>query len=140
MKCCDVGPRRYFLFGMRMFFGVWLLYAGLVKWIAFSPSGFVGFVVKDFQDAKAWPSPGLITALAWLILIAEPVLAIWLLIGKCARCAWATTALLMFLLLVGQSILMKPSVTDNWHYVIMTLVCAALSYPDVVKSENPGSI
>ena len=119
--------RGFFLFGMRFFFGIWLLYAGLMKWFFMGPNTFVGFITADFD--KTWSPHVLNVALAWLIMIAEPVLALWVLSGKNARAAWTGMSLLMFLLMFGQSLLMKPQVTDNWHYVVLTLVCAALSGP-----------
>ena len=66
--------------------------------------------------------------LAWLILIAEPVLALLILSGIKRRKIWMLTAMLMFMLTMGQSILMKDPIA-NWHYTVLTLVCAALSEP-----------
>jgi hypothetical protein len=57
---------------MRVFFGVWLLYVGIVKWTMMGPSGFVGYITAVFD--KTW-SPHLLNfLLAWLIIVAEPVL------------------------------------------------------------------
>lgn len=114
--------------GMRLFFGVWLLYVGMVKWILFGPENFVGFITAAFN--ATWSPPILNSALAWIIIIAEPLAALWILSGKKPRTAWMSTAMLMFLLLFGQTILQKETVTDNWHYVIIALVCAALSDPE----------
>lgn len=128
MKCLSYDTRRFFLFGMRFFFGLWLLYAGLVKWIFIGPDKFVGFVTADFD--KTW-SPHILNAvLAWLIMIAEPVLALLILSGKKARLVWTLTALLMFLLTIGQTILMKSGAIANWQYLVLTLVCAAPSDPE----------
>jgi hypothetical protein len=41
----------------------------------------------------------------------------------------------MFLLTIGQTILMKPEVIANWQYLVLVLLCAALSDPDPL----PGS-
>ncbi len=128
MRCCDQDPRRYFLCGMRWMFGAWLLYVGLVKWLVFGPQGFVGLIATDFD--KTWSPHLLNVALAWLIMVAEPVGALWILSGKCPRSAWSATTLLMFLLTIGQTMLMKPTVIENWTFVIITLTCAALSDPD----------
>ena len=128
MKCLHYDTRRFFLFGMRFFFGLWLLYAGLIKWVALGPSVFVGFITADFD--KTWSPHVLNVLLAWLIMIAEPVLAALILGGKKARLVWALTALLMYLLTVGQTILMKPDVIANWQYLVLVLVCAALSDPE----------
>ena len=128
MECCNYDTRKYFLFGMRFFFGIWLLYAGLVKWIMIGPENFVGFITADFD--KTWSPHALNVTLAWLIMIAEPILAALILTGKKPRTVWTLTALLMFLLTMGQTILMKPDVIANWEYLVLTLVCAALSDPE----------
>ncbi len=128
MKCCSLDTRRFFLCGMRFCFGLWLLYAGLVKWLFIGPNAFVGFIVSDFD--KTWSPHVLNVALAWLIIIAEPVLALLILWGKKARTVWTLTTLLMFLFVIGQSILMKPDVIANWQYLVLALVCAALSDPE----------
>ena len=128
MKCLSYDTRRFFLFGMRIFFGVWLLYAGVVKWLFMGPGTFVGFITAEFD--KTWSPHVLNVLLAWLIMTAEPVLAVLILSGKKARAVWTLTALLMFLLTIGQTILMKPDVIANWQYLVLTLLCAALSDPD----------
>lgn len=124
--------RRYFLVAMQVFFGIWLLYAGVTKFVMMGASGFVGFITTEFD--KTWSPHALNVALAWLILIAEPVLALFILSGFKRRLVWTLTALLMFLLTMGQSILMKPEVIANWEYLVLTVVCAALSEPEG-KSE-----
>jgi uncharacterized membrane protein YphA (DoxX/SURF4 family) len=126
--------RRFFLFGMRFFFGLWLLYAGLMKWIAFGPAIFTGMIAGQFD--KTWSPHALNVALAWLILIAEPVLASLLLWGRKARLVWTLVAALMFLLTIGQTILMKPDVIANWQFTVLTLVCAALSDPSRPVQEE----
>lgn len=128
MKCFSYDARKFFLFGMRFFFGLWLLYVGLVKWLVLGPNTFVGFITADFD--KTWSPHILNILLAWLIMTAEPVLALLILSGKKARIVWTLTAKLMFLLTIGQTILMKPDVIANWQYLVLTLVCAALSEPD----------
>ena len=133
MNCCHYDPKRFFLFGMRVFFGIWLLYVGLVKWLHLGPHTFVGYITADFD--KTWSPHVLNLALAWLIMSAEPMLALWILSGKNARAAWSSTSLLMFLLAFGQTILMKMDVTDNWHYVVLTLACAALSEPQPIPAK-----
>lgn len=127
MQVLTYDTRRYFLFSVRMFFGIWLLYAGMFKWLAIGSTGFVGYIASDFD--KTWSPHMLNVVLAWLIMISEPLLAAWLLIGKQQRLAWALTSLLMFMLVLGQSILMKPEVIANWQYLVLTIVCAALSDP-----------
>ena len=134
MDFCNYDARRFFLFGMRFFFGIWLLYAGLMKWFMIGPANFVGFITADFD--KTWSPHVLNVGLAWLIMTAEPLLALWVLSGKKPRAAWSSMSLLMFLLMFGQTLLMKPQVTDNWHYVILTLVCAAFSEPCKKTSEK----
>jgi hypothetical protein len=118
-------PCEFFLNGVRFAFGLWLLYVGLVKWLVFGPTNFVGMIVGDFD--KTWSPHLLNMLLAWVILVAEPLLALAVLSGCCRRTVWTLVSLLMFLLLLGQTILMKPTVGDNWHYFLLALICAALS-------------
>jgi len=120
--------RRFFLFGIRLFFGSWLLYAGLSKWVFLGPGMFVGYIASQFD--KTWSPHILNVSLAWLIMVAEPVLATLILSGKKARTVWTLTSLFLFLLTIGQTILMKPDVIANWQYLVLVLVCAALSDPD----------
>ncbi len=134
MNCLNCEPRTFFLFGIRICFGLWLLYAGLFKWISFGPDAFVGYITTEFD--KTW-SPHLLNVfLAWVILIAEPLLAALILIGWKARLVWTLTTLLMFMLTIGQTILMKPDVIANLQYLVLTLACAALSDSETSKSET----
>jgi len=128
MDILKYDTRRFFLFGIRFFFGVWLLYAGLSKWILMGSGTFVGYITTQFD--KTWSPHGLNVFLAWLIMIAEPVLALLILSGWKARKVWALTSLLMFLLTIGQTILMKPDVIANWQFLVLVLLCAAFSDPD----------
>lgn len=128
MNCKNTSWREYFLCGMRFFFGIWLLYVGVTKWLFIGPNNFVGFISSEFS--KTWSPPILTTVLAWLILVAEPLLAVLILWGRHARAVWSLTTLLMFLLVMGQSLLMKPDVIGNWQFLMMTLVCAALANPE----------
>jgi uncharacterized membrane protein YphA (DoxX/SURF4 family) len=120
--------RRYFLLGVRIFFGLWLLYVGLTKWIMMGPRTFVGYITSQFDPT--WSPHALNVALGWLIVIAEPVLALLILSGLRPRIIWTLAALLMFMLTLGQTILMKET-TGNWLFLLLTLVCAALSAPDL---------
>ena len=125
--CYD--SRRYFLLGVRIFFGVWLLYVGLMKWIAIKPTNFVAAITSQFD--KTWSPHALSVLLAWVIMIAEPTIGAFILAGIRPRIAWTLAALLMFLLTIGQTILGNPAVIgENWHYLVLTLVCAALSDPE----------
>jgi uncharacterized membrane protein YphA (DoxX/SURF4 family) len=128
MECFTYDTRRFFLFGIRIFFGLWLLYAGLSKWIFMGPGVFVSYITAEFD--KTWSPHMLNVLLAWPIMIAEPVLAVLILSGKKARKVWTLTSLLMFLLTFGQTILMKPDVIANWQFLVLVLLCAALSDPD----------
>jgi len=124
----DWDARRFFVLGVRIFFGLWLLYVGLMKWIMIGPRTFVGFITGPFD--KTWSPHALNVALAWVILIYEPVLAALILLGLRPRIVWTLTALLMFMLTIGQTILGNQTVIEqNWHYLVLTLVCAALSEP-----------
>ena len=127
MECCSYDSKRFFLFWIRIFFGIWLLYAGCVKLFVMGPDAFVGYITAEFD--KTWSPHSLNVLLAWIILIAEPVLALFILSGKKPRMSWMLTTFLMFMLLAGQTILMKPDTIANWQYLILTLVCAALSEP-----------
>ncbi len=134
MKCSSYDTRKFFLCGMRLFFGLWLLYVGVTKWILMGPHTFVGFITTEFD--KTWSPHLLNVVLAWLIIIAEPVLAVLILSGTKVRLVWTLTSLLMFILTIGQTILMKPDVIANWQYLVLTLVCAALSDPDPLKGDT----
>jgi uncharacterized membrane protein YphA (DoxX/SURF4 family) len=127
MKMLQFESRKFFVFGVRILFGIWLLYAGLFKWFALGPVTFVGFITTDFDNT--WSPHFLNIILAWAILAAEIVLPIWILSGKKPRLAWSLTTLFMFMLVAGQTLLMKPDVIGNWQYLILTLACAALSEP-----------
>ncbi len=128
MEQCQHDTRTFFLGGMRLCFGAWLLYVGLSKWLLMGPHTFVGYITAEFD--KTWSPHALNVLLAWLIMAAEPVLGALLLSGKKARAVWTLTAGLMFLLTIGQTILMKPDVIANWQFLVLTLLCAALSEPD----------
>lgn len=128
MTFMEYDPRRFFLLGMRLSFGSWLLYVGLSKWLFIGAGAFVGMITGEFD--KTWSPHLLNVALAWLILVAEPALAALLLSGWRPRLAWSLTTLLMFMLTVGQTILMKPDVVGNWQFLVLTLACAALSGPE----------
>lgn len=127
MKCFGYEARQFFLFGLRFYFGIWLFYAGLMKWISIGPGTFAGHIAVEFD--KTWSPHPLNVFLAWVILVAEPVLAILILSGWKARLVWALTSLFMFMLTMGQSILMKPDVIANWQFLVLVLTCAALSDP-----------
>jgi uncharacterized membrane protein YphA (DoxX/SURF4 family) len=133
MEYFKYDTRRFFLFGIRFFFGLWLLYAGLSKWVFMGPNMFVGYITAQFD--KTWSPHLLNILLAWLILIAEPVLAVLILSGKKARKVWTLTSLFLFLLVFGQTILMKPDVIANWQYLMLVLLCAALSDPDPLNGD-----
>ena len=128
MEFLKYDARRFFLFGIRFFFGAWLLYVGLSKWIFMGLGVFVGYITSQFE--KTWSPHVLNVFLAWLIMIAEPVLALLILSGKKARKVWTLASLFMFLLTIGQTILMKPDVIANWQLLMLVLLCAALSDPD----------
>ena len=136
MECYGYDSRKFFVHGMRLFFGLWFLYVGLSKWIFLGPTAFVGYITNDFD--KTWSPHLLNTVLAWLIMLAEPILAILILTGKRPRAVWMATAALMFLLTFGQTMLMKPDIIANWQYLVLVLVCAALSDPDTGCCKHKG--
>ena len=128
MECCSYDTRKFFLFWMRIFFGIWLFYAGISKWIFMGPDSFVGYIVSEF--AKTWSPAILNELLAWLIMIAEPLLGLFLITGVRSRTAWMLTSLLMFMLMFGQTLLMSKDIGSMWIYLVLTLSCAALSDPE----------
>jgi uncharacterized membrane protein YphA (DoxX/SURF4 family) len=131
MNILNADSRKFFLRGMQLCFGIWLLYVGLSKWIFMGPAAFVGYITESFD--KTWSPHLLNVALAWLIMAAEPLLGALILLGKKARLVWTATAALMFLLTIGQTILQNPDVIANWQYLVLVLVCAALSEPEGAK-------
>jgi len=131
MRILSLESKAFWLLGMRIFFGIWLLYAGLYKWVAIGPTTFVGYITSEFDNT--WSPHFLNVILSWVILIAEIVLPLWILSGNLPRLAWSMAALFMFILAIGQSILMKPEVYANWFYLVLTLACAALSEPRIKK-------
>ena len=138
MEFLKYDTRRFFLFGVRFFFGLWLLYVGLSKLIFMGPAVFVGYITAQFD--KTWSPHVLNVFLAWLILIAEPVLALLILAGKKARKVWALASLFMFLLTIGQTVLMKPDVIANWQYLVLVLLCAALSDPEPLPESMASKL
>ncbi len=121
---CNLPTKEFFLRGARLAFGIWLLYVGLDKWMG-GASNFVGYITSEF--ANTWSPKELNTILAWVILIAEPAIGLWLIIGKCQRMAWAAAAKLMFLLMFGLTILHKPDTVHNFEFFVFCLTCAALA-------------
>ena len=49
MEWFPYDTRRFFLFGIRLFFGLWLLYVGLSKWIFMGVGMFVGYITAEFD-------------------------------------------------------------------------------------------
>ncbi|RME60639.1 MAG: hypothetical protein D6780_03005 [Candidatus Dadabacteria bacterium] len=120
--------KEYFLNSIHILFGVWLLYVAVGKWIG-GPAGFVGYITSEFQGT--WVPQPLQIFLAWVIMFAEPLCALWILSRKTPRLAWTVTALFLFMLTFGQTILRHYDVVaNNWQYVVLALVCAALSEDD----------
>ncbi|NDC38622.1 MAG: DoxX family membrane protein [Proteobacteria bacterium] len=119
--------RHFFLTTLRLFFGSWLLYVGVSKLLG-GMTGFIGYIEGEF--AQTWLPSIAITTTAWLILILEPVIGAWLLLGKHQRLAWLSAASLMFLLMLGKTVLRDfPTVANNWQYLLLCLVAAAWSKP-----------
>ena len=131
----EKSAKDYFLLLSSWTFGIWLLYVGLSKWTG-EVSGFVVFIQQSF--ANTWIPLPLLKLTAWIILVAEPVLAVWLLSGVKQRLAWTGVALLMFMLMFGQTVIEKyVTVANNWQYLVLAIVCAALSEP---KTNNTSSV
>ena len=107
-----------------MAFGIWLLYVGLDKWMG-GATNFVGYITSAF--GSTWSPAPLNTFLAWAILVAEPVIGLWLVIGVRERLAWTAAAKLMFLLMFGVTMLKKPDAVHNFIFFVFCLACAALA-------------
>ncbi len=122
-----------FILGARLTFGTWLFYVGLAKWLGGSV-GFVGFIASAFS--KTWIPEPLLLLTGWGILLAEPVIGIWLVLGLTKRWAWISAAALMFLLTFGQTVIKEHStVANNWQYFVLCLACAALAGPRNMQPE-----
>ena len=128
MKFLHEDGRHFFLLGIRLFFGIWLLYVGVTKWLFMGPNTFVGYITSQFD--KTWSPHLLNMVLSWVILITEPILGILILSGKKARIVWSLAALFMFMLTVGETMLMKADLIGNWQFTVLTLACATLSDPN----------
>ena len=120
--------RQFFLTSLRLTFGLWLLYVGVSKFIN-GPAGFVGYIEGEF--ASTWIPAALTTVTAWVILFAEPLVALWLLLGKAQRKAWIFAAALMLLLILGKTITRDfATVANNWQYLVLCLVAGAWTRPE----------
>ena len=94
------------------------------KWLG-GAGGFVGYISGTF--AETWIPGVLITISAWAIIISELILGLWLLIGKKLRLAWVITAGLMFMLMLGQTVIKEyGTVANNWQYLVIAIVAASL--------------
>ena len=94
-----------FILGARLTFGTWLFYVGSAKWLG-GAAKFVGFITSSFS--KTWIPEPLLLLTGWGILIAEPVIGIWLVLGLTKRWAWISAAALMFWLTFGQTVIKPP--------------------------------
>jgi len=120
--------REFFLFGLRLSFGFWILYVGLGKWLA-GPAGFIGYIVNQFNET--WVPELLSSGLGWIIIIAEPLVGLWLLAGVKQRLAWVAASKLMFLLMFGKTILGDyATVANNWQYLVIAIAAAAWTKPE----------
>lgn len=120
--------RLCFSTSLRYTFGAWLFFVGVSKFVG-GAAGFVGYVESQF--AQTWLPPLLTTISGWVILVAEPLVGAWLLLGRRVRLAWLAGAALMFLLMFGKTILRDfPTVADNWQYLLICLAGAALAEPE----------
>ena len=128
MNFLKLDTRAFLLTSLRWTFGFWLLYVGVGKWLG-GPAGFVGYIETQF--AATWLPAILTTTTAWIIIIAEPLIGLWLMLGKVQRLAWIAAAGLMFMLTFGQTVLQEyESVANNWQYLILCLVAAAWTRPE----------
>jgi uncharacterized membrane protein YphA (DoxX/SURF4 family) len=131
-KIANMCGRELFLRGARLAFGLWLFYVGAMKWISLE-GGFLdgadSFVASiDATFRGTWVPRKMTLILAWVILVLEPLCGAWLVLAKNCRMSWLVTALLLFTLTFGQSILGNHDVVaNNWQYFFLALGCAALT-------------
>ena len=120
--------RICFLTALRLTFGGWILFVGISKVLG-GPAGFVGYISGEF--AATWLPALLTTITAYVILVGEPLVGVWLLSGKRQRLAWLVAAALMFLLMIGKTILRDfATVANNWQYLVLCLTAAAFTKAD----------
>jgi len=120
--------RRFFLLGMRLAFGLWLFYVGVItKWFLIGPVHFIGFITGQFD--KTWSPHLLNVVLAWVIVCSEPILSVLILSGWKPRLVWSAAALFMFMLTLGQTISNGSAQFQNWAFLVLLLTCAAMSDP-----------
>lgn len=127
--CCSGMP--FFLTSLRLTFGIWLGYVGGLKWI-YGSTNFIENLTDSFS--KTWAPPEFIVPLGWVILVAEPLIAALLILGIHQRCTWRLTALLMFGLMFGQTILQSPSLAGNWLYLLIALFGASFAEDSCASS------
>lgn len=126
-ECMSLPDKEYFVRLISLFFGIWLFYVGVMKW-KMGADQFVGMITSQFDPT--WSPHQLNVILAWIIMVAEPVLAALLILGKKPRMVWTLVALFMFMLTFGQTMLMQQEgIANTWQYLALACACAALSKP-----------
>jgi len=112
-----------------------LAYAGLYKLLVIGLPGFIGYMQTTF--AKTWVPEALVSYSSYAIVAAEVLLCICLVVGVLPRIAWVLTAILMFGLLVGQTVLQDyNNVANIWQYLILCIVCASLNPCPCLKDSS----
>ena len=120
----SLNAKDFFLLGARWSFGFWLLFTGLFKWIG-GAGNFISFIESSFSET--FLPVQLITAAAWLIVVLEPICGLWLITGLKQRFAWLAAAKLIFLLIIGKTLLHDyETVANNWQYLILCIACGSL--------------
>jgi uncharacterized membrane protein YphA (DoxX/SURF4 family) len=118
-----MSTKELMLFCLRFFFGFWLLFVGTTKWVM-GHQGFIGYISNEF--ASTFLPSFLVTITAWIIIIAEPLLGLLLIIGFRPRLTWLLTAKLLFILIIGKTILSDfQTVSNNWIYLLMAIGAAS---------------
>ena len=121
----EADSKELFLFSLRWSFGFWFLFIGLSKWFK-GADKFVGYITSEFSTT--FLPEALVHFTGWIILILEPLLGLLLMIGFFPRATWLVTAKLLFILMLGKSILGDhQTVSNNWFYIVLALGAGSFS-------------
>lgn len=127
----DMIDKKFFQFAVSWSFGAWLLFVGVMKWVG-GIEGFMGYLVSSFESTflPVW----MVTMTGWVIVVLEPIVGAWLMSQVKPFLAWIAAAKLMFMLMIGKTITKDfATVSDNWIYLLLCLVMAAMVKPSESK-------
>jgi len=99
------------------------------------PGVFVGYITAQFD--KTWSPHMLNVSLAWLILVAEPVLAILILSGRKARAVWMLATLFHVSADHRPNHPHEARCHRELQFLVLVLLCAALSDPVPLDGDVP---